>query len=335
LYSIMSNTACNPFSESAWDFIRDNLGTSESSSVAAGSLPTITATSFVKDAVMYGPGGALWDTDMNAEGNMTGWGGLLGNVGGGTAGTIATSWAGPGAIAGGAAGGAAGGMAGRGVGGFIGRQIDRFNPNAQSLQGADNYTWKQVGADAAFGSLGGLGKGVSFARAALSPSAATKTLAKGLQNSAVAKGTAAAGTPSVGFSVKKLLNPSSLLQVPNAKYTAAANRHLQGNSALQRAWKATTHQRAIPGVSFRGTTKSNVLPVAGAAIRGGAASSAGMFGTAALLSPLAGKAAPNLVSATGRQYDPKNPLRYKAPFTSNFTAVVGTNRGGLTDANYS
>ena len=70
----------------------------------------------IKEGAFIGSGGMLWDTDMNAADNMSGWGGNIGAASGSVLGATAGGTAGlaaggvgsvPGAMVGGAAGGAA------------------------------------------------------------------------------------------------------------------------------------------------------------------------------------------------------------------------------------
>jgi len=135
-----------------------------------------------KDAAMIGSDGWLWDTNQNAAGNLSGYGGMAGSVLGSTAGAVAGSAAAPGigTIGGGVAGGVAGGTAGRGLGYVLGSGIDWLmgNKPGENQKGFLQSTFSPGAmlGDGAFGLLPGVGKGLQFAARGLTNAGAKAAL---------------------------------------------------------------------------------------------------------------------------------------------------------------
>jgi len=136
-----------------------------------------------KEGAFFGDGGYLWDTNMGAEGNLAGWGNMLGATGGAMVGAGAGTFfgAGAGAIPAGMAGGYVGGLAGRGILGSMGRSIDWLSGHRATQADKDqrlrNHLFSGDSAmNAAFGAIPGVGsvvgKGIGIG--------GTKLVAKGV-----------------------------------------------------------------------------------------------------------------------------------------------------------
>jgi hypothetical protein len=172
------------FSPAAWEFIRQNLGTPSQ---------TKEATNWIPDSLV-GKGGYLYDSNMNASGNLSKIFSTVGSMAGGTAATGAAVAAAPmtlGASAvaapvAGAAGGVAGGIAGHNIGDYIGQTwfgklLDSHTGNGATgpnsgRQGATPMTWNEHVFNGAFGGLSAIGTGARAGISALSRTGASNVL---------------------------------------------------------------------------------------------------------------------------------------------------------------
>jgi hypothetical protein len=170
------------------------------------------ADQMLKDAAWFGSGGTFWDTDQGFAGNFSGYGGMLGSIGGGVGGAIAGTAAAPGVgtVAGGVAGAAGGGMAGRGLGYGIGSLVDKGVNFFSGNKSRPQPFWREglkktfdpttVAMDGAFGTLGGIGRGVAQGG---------KFLARGLGWTGIA-GAAKANAGKTGWQLAKQLHKRDL-----------------------------------------------------------------------------------------------------------------------------